>query len=126
MVRSSGLPTSRGRHGMRRVVSARSEPVVVTRPTTTVNDLDETVETTSEHTESLRLYEPQERRAAQRTGERVEGALGGLAVADGTFDMQRGDRVTHGGVVYEVDSVVAHPSTNDPDLYVLDFTRRNG
>jgi len=88
--------------------------------------LDETVETTTDHTESLWLYEPQERRAAQRTGERVEGALGGLAVADGTFNVQRGDRLSHGGVEYECDSIVAHPSEDTPEMYVLDFTRRNG
>jgi hypothetical protein len=126
MVRSTGLPTQKAHSGMRRIISARSEPLVVTRPTTTVNSLDETVETTNEHTETVWLYEPQERRAAQQTGERVTGALGGLAVADGTFDMERGDRVTHGGVEYEADAIVAQPSTDNTELYVIDFTRRDG
>lgn len=130
---SSGLPRAKGLSGLTRVIRARTSATTVSRPTRSKGSLDETTDTESDHSEDLWLFEPQEAVAQEVTGERVNGALGGLAVADGTVDIDKDDRVTHGGVVYEVDTVVGHPEDDDPDgtaspetdFWVITFNRRH-
>lgn len=121
---SSGLPRAKGLAGISRVVRARASATTVSRPTRTKGTLDETTDTTADHTEQLWLFEPQEAVAQEAVGERVNGALGGLAVADGTVDIDKDDRVTHGGVVYEVDTIVGHPEDDNADLWLISFNRR--
>lgn len=130
MVRSSGLPRQKGIGGITRIVRARTSSVTVSRPTESSGTLDEKTTTTSGHPEDMWLFEPRETVANELVGERVEGGLGGLVVADGTVDIQKDDRVTHGGVTYEVDTIVGHPEDGDPgsspdtDFWVVSFVRR--
>lgn len=132
MALSSGLPTGRGLDGLTRVIRARTRAVTVSRVTQSTGSLDETTTTTSDHTEDIWLFQPRESVAAEIAGERVNGRLGGLAVADGTVDLQINDRVTHGGVEYEIDSIVGHPKDGDTNatpspvtrFWVIDFERR--
>lgn len=130
---SNGLPQTSGIRGLTRVISARTRSVVVSRPTETTGSLDETTTTTTDHVENIWLFEPREGVAEEVAGERINGGLGGLAIADGTVDLEHNDRITHGGVTYEVDTVVGHPedgdadgsSTPDTDFWVVSFTRRH-
>jgi len=78
------------------------------------------------------VFEPRENVATEITGEHLDGGLGGLVVSDGTVDIQHNDRLTHGGVEYEVDTVVGHPNdgeadgtaTEDTDFWMVRFVRR--
>jgi hypothetical protein len=132
MERSTGLPRQKGLAGITRVIRARTRSVTVTRVTETKGSLDQTKESTDGHTEQMWLFEPREAVAQEIAGERLTGSLGGLAVADGTVDVQPDDRVTHGGVEYEVDTVVGHPNdgdadgtaSTDTDFWVVNFVRR--
>lgn len=132
MVRSTGLPRRRGLTGITRVIRSRTRSVTVTRVTESTGSLDQTTETETDHTESIWLFEPRESVAQEIAGERLTGSLGGLVVADGTVDIQHDDRVVHGGVEYEVDTVVGHPNDGDangadsPDtnFWIIDFVRR--
>jgi len=80
----------------------------------------------------LWLFAPQDSVADEIAGERVNGSLGGLTTADGDVDVQKNDRVTHGGVEYEVDTVIGHPedapadgtATPDTDFFIISFVRR--
>ena len=129
---SSGVPRQRGLDGITRIIRARTRSVTVNRVTETKGSLDETQTTTDGHTESVWLFEPRENVAQEIAGERLEGSLGGLTVADGTVDIQHNDRITHGGVEYEVDTVVGHPedgdadgtSSPDTDFWIVNFVRR--
>lgn len=132
MVRSSGIPTGRPIAGMTRIIRSRSRSITVSRPTTTKNALDGTSETLTEHTESVWLFEPREQVATEMTGERIDGSLGGLVVAGRAVDIQTNDRITYGGVEYEVDTVVGHPQDNlsdgtpsvETDFFIVSFVRR--
>jgi hypothetical protein len=106
--------------------------VTIDRPTESVGSLDEVQTTTDEHTEQMWVFEPRENVAQELAGERIEGSLGGLSTADGTVDVQHNDRLVHGGVEYEVDTVVGHPddadadgtASPDTDFWVVSFVRR--
>lgn len=132
MPRSSGIPTSRPISGITRIIRSRARSVTVSRPTVQKNSLDGTSETITEHTEQMRLFEPRESIAEEVTGERVNGGLGALVVAESTVDVQKDDRITYGGVEYEVDTIIGHPQDGQPDgtespeteFYVISFTRR--
>lgn len=129
---SSGTPRDTGLDGITRIIRARVSATTVSRPSRTKGSLDQNTETTTDHTEDLWLFEPREALAEEIVGERINGSLGALAVSDGTVDLQTDDRVTHGGVTYEVDTVVGHPedgaadgtSTPDTDFWIVTFTRR--
>lgn len=130
MTRSTGIPRGRGLDGISRIIRSRTRTVTVNRVNESKGSLDETQTNTSEHTERLWLFEPRENIAQEIAGERLEGSLGGLAVD--SLDIQHNDRITHGGVTYEVDTVVGHPDdgdadgTNSPDtdFWMVTFTRR--
>lgn len=132
MVRSTGLPRRKGIAGITRIVRSRVTAVTVSRISTSKGSLDETNTNPNDHTEDLWLFEPRESVAEELAGERINGALGGLVVADGTVDLQRDDRIVHGGVEYEIDTIVGHPEdgdtdgTNSPgtDFWIVSFTRR--
>lgn len=130
MARSSGFPRSSAITGHTRVIRSRTRPVTVERVTETTGSLDEVTTTSTEHTESLWLFAPRESVSEELAGERLDGGLGGLAIADGTVDIEHGDRVTYGGVVYEVDTIVGQPVDGEPgnapdtEFWVLDFERR--
>lgn len=129
---SSGIPRRRAIGGITRVIGTRAAPTTITRVSTTTGSLDETVETTDEHTESIWVFSPRENVADEITGEHLDGGLGGLIVADGTVDIQHNDRLTHGGVSYEVDTVVGHPNDGEADgtqsdgvdFWMVRFVRR--
>jgi hypothetical protein len=78
------------------------------------------------------LFQPREGVGQEFAGERVTGSLGALVVADRGVDIQHNDRITHGGVKYEVDTIVGHPKddnpdggrTRDTDFFLLSFVRR--
>lgn len=131
-MRSSGIPRRRALGSISSIINARARPVTLVRPTTTQNELDETVETTTDHQESVWVFEPRENVATEITGEHLDGGLGGLVVSDGTVDIQHNDRLTHGGVEYEVDTVVGHPNddeadgttSDDTDFWMVRFVRR--
>jgi len=112
-MRSSGLPRSKALHGQTRIIRARATDVTVWRQAETVGVLDEVTTTETEHTEQIWLFEPRESIAEELSGERIEGGLGGLIVSDGTVDVEHGDRVRYGGVEYEVDTIVGHPTDVD-------------
>lgn len=132
MARSNGIPRQRGLGVITRIIRARARAVSVTRVETSTGSLDEVTETTTDHTESLWLFDASERVADEVAGERIEGNLGALAVADGTVDIQHTDRIVHGGVEYEVDTVVGHPEDDDADaspspetdFWLVDMVRR--
>lgn len=124
MVRSSGIPRSRAFSGISRIVAARATATTVARISTSKDSLDSTTETTAEHSETVWLFNPDEVRSQSLAGDRITGDLGGLAVADGTVDIQNGDRVTHGGVEYEVDTVEGRPDDDSPDYWEITFVRR--
>lgn len=132
MARSSGIPTSRPRAGMTRIIRSRSRSVTVSRPTKQKNSLDDTTETLSEHTESMWLFQPRESVSEELAGERINGSLGALVVAERAVDIQKDDRITHGGVEYEVDTIVGHPEdaaadgtrSPDTDFFIIDLVRR--
>jgi hypothetical protein len=126
------IPHRRGLSGIRRIISEHTQPVSVGRITETTGPLDETVTSQNDHTESLWLFNPDESVAQEITGEQLVGQLGGLAVADGTVDLEHNDRITYGGVEYEVDTVVGIKNDDaadgtaspDTDFWVISFVRR--
>ena len=131
-MRASGISRTSSLRMMVRIVRSRSSAVVFTTPTTSTNEFDETVETTTEHTENVWLFQPEERVSDEITGERINGSLGGLVVADDTVEISKDDRITYGGVEYEVDTVVGYPNDAAADgtpseatFFQIDFTRRN-
>jgi hypothetical protein len=117
---------------MTRIIRSRSRSTTVSRPTTTQNSLDTTEETLSEHTENMWLFQPREGVGEEFAGERITGSLGALVVAEDTVDIQHNDRITHGGVEYEVDTIVGHEEDAPADgtaspntqFFVVNFTRR--
>lgn len=119
---------------MTRIIRSRTRSVTVSRPTTTKNSLDGTSETVEEHTEHIWLFQPREQVAAEVAGDRITGSLGGLVVAGRAVDIQKDDRITHGGVEYEVDTVIGHPDDNSADgtqslgtdFFIINFVRRQG
>ena len=132
MARSSSLPTAKPLSGITRVIRSRTRSITVDRPTKTTNEFDEQTETISEITQDIWLFQPRENVGQEFAGERISGSLGGLVVADDTADIGHNDRLTHGGVEYEVDTVVGHPEDDDADgtaspntdFFVVEFTRR--
>lgn len=133
MTRSSGISRHRALAGITRIISARARSVTVQRPEQSTGELDEVTETTTEHSEDIYLHDPGENIAEVAAGERTVGDLGGLAVSDDSVDIQHGDRITHGGVEYEVDTVVGLPvdddsdgsESPDTDYWKITFIRRN-
>lgn len=132
MARSSGLPTGRLRAGMTRIIRSRSRSVTVSRPTSQTTALDDTTETLEEHVERMWLFQPSENVSQELAGERINGSLGGLLVAERAVDVEKDDRITHGGVEYEVDTVIGHPEDDaadgtmspDTDFFIISFVRR--
>jgi hypothetical protein len=130
---SSGIPRSKGLGGITRIISARTTAKTVKRPTKSTGSLGESSDdSTTDHTEDLWVFEPRESVSTNIVGERLEGALNALAIADGTVDIQHNDRLVHGGVEYEVDTVVGQPNDNDADgsqsdgtdFWIISFERR--
>lgn len=132
MTRSTGIPRKRGLNGISRIIRSRTRTVTINRVSESKGSLDETTTTTTEHSERIWLFEPRENVSQEIAGEQLDGSLGGLAVADGTVDVQHNDRVTHGGVEYEVDTVVGHPADGnadgtpspETDFWLITFMRR--
>jgi len=125
MVRSSGIPRGRGVAGITHIIGARATATTVKRVTESKGSLDATTETTAAHTEDVWLFDPTETNIQASAGERVTGDLGGLAVADGNVDIQHGDRLTHGGVEYEVDTVVGVPDDARTEYWQITLLRRH-
>jgi hypothetical protein len=131
-MRSTGFQRPTAMAGMTTVVSARTSAVTVGRPVETTDSLDAVDTTVSDHTERLWLFAPDERSVDESVGERITGSLGALAVSDGTVDLQPNDRVTYGGVEYEIDTVVGHPEDDQADgtaspatdVWLASFERR--
>jgi hypothetical protein len=132
-MRSTGIPRSKGLLGIRRIIGSRTRSVTVKRPSTSTGSLGETnTDSTNDHTEYIWLFEPNESISSELTGERLDGSLGGLVVADGSVDIEHNDRVVHGGVEYEVDTIVGHPNDDEPDgtdspntdFWMITFNRR--
>lgn len=124
MVRSSGIPRGRALAGITKIISARASATSVKRPTEEVGSLGETKETTEEHVEDLWLFDPDENRVQAATGERLTGDLAGLTLADGRTNIEHGDVIVHGGVEYEVDTVVGMPDDENPDYWAVALLRR--
>lgn len=124
MKRSSGIPRGRGIRGITRIIGARATAKTVDRPTESTDSLDSTTETTDDHTERVWLFNPDENSVNTMAGDRITGDLGGLIVADGTVDVTNGDRITHGGVEYEVDTVEGRPDDEQTDYWSISFIRR--
>lgn len=125
MVRSSGIPRGRGISGITRIIASRATSNTITRVSESTGSLDETTETTTQHSETLWVFDPREVNVQSVAGERVTGDLTGLAVADGTVDIQKDDRLTHGGVEYEVDTVVGVPDEENTDYWTISLVRRH-
>jgi len=130
-MRASGISRNSSLRMITRIIRSRSRTVTFNRPTVSQTALDDTTETLEEHTESVWLFEPQESVSDEITGERINGSLGGLVVAADTVDVQTNDRITYGGVEYEVDTVVGHPNDaaadgtpSEANFFQIDFVRR--
>ena len=132
-MRSSGIPRRRGLGGMTRIISARSSPTTIKRPTSGSNSLGgKTNVSTDEHSESLWAFDPTESVGSELVGERLDGALNALAVASDSVDLQQNDITVHGGVEYEIDTIVGHPydgetdgtASPETDFWIVSFTRR--
>lgn len=133
MARSNGISRDLHFSRMRSVVGARATTTTFTRPTVSTGTLDETTETTTEFTEQVWVYNPRERTTQADAGERILGDMRGLQVADTSYDpatddppIQKDDRITHGGIDYEVLTVVGLPDEQNPDLWMIEFERRQG
>lgn len=130
MTRSTGLPRSPGVAGITRVIRARVSTQMVTRPTNSTGSLDESSESTTDHREDMWLFRPNESVAEEIAGDRIGGSLGGFCIADGTVDIQHRDRVTYGGVEYEIDTIEGHPEDGEPgnapdtSFWIVSFDRR--
>lgn len=124
MVRSSGTPRGRALGAISAIISGRSSSKTVKRPSESKDSLDQTVTTTTEYSESMWLFAPNENTVQSLAGERVTGDLGALVTADGTVDLQRDDRLTHGGVEYEIDSIVGRPNDESPNYWMVTLVRR--
>lgn len=132
MALSTGLPRLKGIAGITRIIRARVSATTISRPDASKGSLDETSTSTADHSEDMWLFEPRESIANELAGERINGGLGGLVVADGTVDLQKDDRIVHGGIEYEIDTIVGHPEDDDTDgtdspetdFWIVTFTRR--
>lgn len=133
MARSTGISTRQSRHAMSRLIRQRAQSVTINRPVRMTNALDDTDETIDEHTESMWLFDARESIADEIGGDRINGGLGGLVVAGRAVDLDKDDRITHGGVEYEIDTIVGQPVDDDPDgtcspettFYIVNFVRRH-
>lgn len=110
---SSGAPRGRALKAIRNVIQTRQVPTTISRPTTTTGNLDQQQTTLTDHTERLWVFDPQSNVTEVAAGERVQGDLNALA-RDG-IDVRKDDRLTHGGVEYEVDTVVGFPEDAEAD-----------
>ncbi|WP_226041174.1 hypothetical protein [Natrinema sp. DC36] len=116
--------------GITRIISARATAKTFTSVSQTKNSLDQTDETTSEYSEDMWLFDPEERTTSEVAGERVRGDLGGLIIAEGDGSgnyeepVERNDRIVHGGVEYEVDTIVGVPDDEEPNYWTISFIRR--
>jgi len=108
---------------MARTVRHRAIPIEIRRATTTTGSLDEQQETVSTRTEGVWLFNPRENEAPSRVGDRIDGQLGGLVVADGGVDIETGDELTHGSGDYEIREIIGLPNDTDPYLWQLSLTR---
>lgn len=124
MVRSNGIPRRRVVGGISRIISSRASAQSVTHVTTTKDSLDSKTETTTESIEDVWLFDPDETSVQSVGGERITGDLGGLAVADGTVNIGNGDRMSHGGIEYEVDTSVGVPDDEQTDYWQISLIRR--
>lgn len=131
MSRAGGVPRDRALGAITSIIGTRTQTVTLARPTESVGSMGETTTTTSDHQEDIWLFDPQETVVEVPTGETQGGSIMGLAL-DGV-DIQHNDRVTHGGVEYEVDTVVGRPRDADADgtthtdvsYFTITFTRRD-
>lgn len=113
MARSSGTPRGRGLGAITKVMRGRLQATTISRPSETLGDLDQTETTTSTHQEDLWVFDPMKSVGETVAGERLTGDLAALGL-DG-IDVAKDDRITHGGVEYEVDTVTGYPSDADAD-----------
>jgi len=126
------IPRSRPLRIVRQIIEQRARSVVVERPVTTVTELDEETSTLEQHTEQMWLHSPDERITREPSGERTVGELQAHAAAHESVDLKVGDRITHGGVEYEIDAIIGRPTDEQPDgdrtpeteYWVIDFVRR--
>lgn len=113
MARAGGAPRGRALGAITKIIGSRTSATTITRPTTTTDSLDQKTETTTTHTEDLWITEPSKVQTEVSTGERLDADLMALGI-DG-IDVQQDDRIDHGGVTYEVDTVIGVPEDNDAD-----------
>lgn len=109
---------------LHRRISARATEYTITRVTETVNEAGEVEETESTHTATLWCFSPRNMTSQLMSGEHTSGSLQALMIPseDVTFD----DRLTHGGVEYEVDDVIIYPDKTQPTCHLLVLVRRDG
>lgn len=111
--RAGGAPLGRAVTTIAGIIDARATSVVLTRPSKSTGSLDETKEQTNDHTEQMWLVSPDESISQDPAGERISGDLRALTL-DGA-DVQKDDRLTYGGVEYEVDTIVGRPDDANSD-----------
>lgn len=129
--RGSAVPGDRASHVIADIIDDKSRKVVVERPTEQTGTLDESTETLDEYVEALWLTDTQKFISEEDTGERFTGSLRAFGV-DG-INIKHGDRLTYGGVEYEVDTVEGQPddveadgsSHDDTDYFEITLVRRN-
>lgn len=118
---AGGAPLTRGPRQIASIIRARTQAVEITRATESTGSLDETTETTSTFTEDLWLGDVSESLSSVVSGDRSVGTLTALGL-DG-IDIEVDDRLSYGGVEYEVDTVVGRPADADADGTSHDGTR---
>lgn len=123
MVRSSGIPRSVGLKHIRTIVAQRQTPIEITSITYTTSELDETVETETDHTESIWLYQGTSRLVQELIGERQVGTLSGIATTP--IDIEIDDRLTYNGIEYDVVDKIEYPEENS-DFVIIGCAERQG
>lgn len=110
---AGGVPRGRALGAIRNIIEGHQEQVTVTSVTTSKGALDQETETTTTRTERLWLFDPRKSVQEVAGGERVQGDLSALG-KDG-IQVEKGERLTHGGVEYEVDTVTGFPEDESAD-----------
>jgi len=130
MARSTGIPRRRMHGHISTIIKSRAEPTTIRRVTEGTNALGEVVESESAHTEYVWLTDATEGRASELAGEYQTGTLIGLTDADNCTNIQVSDKLTYGGVIHEVTSIIGKPEDGDmnescpnTDFWIIELER---
>lgn len=113
------VPTASGERLLRATISSRFETYTLERPSKTTGPMGGS-ESTTDVTEDIWVFDPQEIRDDTEFGDRLTGSLGGLTSP--TADVVVNDRLTHNGETYEVAETMTFDGSSDVYM-LLDLVR---